>query len=305
MTSALLLLTAGGVVLSWRPCQSGRGAAPRSAVALLLGATAAVWAGSFGLVVNVIAGDVGGTLPACGTLWRQLLAGQLAWWETMLIAAWALLVPGRGIAALTIAGMRSRRLASNLRAAGVTPATAPTAPDRTFIVPGLSTTAVTLGVLRPMILVDQHFWDQATPLQRRIVLAHEQGHRHGRHVLLDGTARLLLAALTPLPPARAAYECVRRHLEALADDAAVRSLDARTVGVELGRIALADAPRAGLGASGAALWRVERLLNPAVPVRRIGSVLLLTAAFAVGLVVVLEQTAHALAPVANANFCPV
>jgi hypothetical protein len=39
--------------------------------------------------------------------------------------------------------------------------------------PGLGTTAVTVGVLRPIIAVDAAFWTAATPLERAVVLVHE------------------------------------------------------------------------------------------------------------------------------------
>lgn len=305
MTAALALLVGAVGVLVWRPCQSSRGAAPRSAVALLLATGLGVWVGSFGLVATVIGGNVGGTLTACAALWRQLLAGQLAGWETAFVAGWLVALPGRGIAVLVLGGVRSRRLARTFRAVGVTPACGASVPARTFIVPGLSTTAITLGVLRPVILINDRFWRAASPTQRRVVIAHEHGHRRGRHVLIDGAARLLLAGLRPLPSAATAYDCIRRHLEALADDAAVRTHDAHTVGVEIGRIALSQPPEAGLGASGAALWRVQRLLEPRTRHLQRISVVILAAILSLGVVVVLGQSAHALGPPADAQFCPV
>lgn len=304
MISALLLLVAGLATSLWRPCRWLQGRAPRSAIALLLAAAAAVWAGSLGVLVDVVSGELGGTLAACGVLWRQLLAGQLAWWESALVAVWILALPGRGLWSLTAGGLRSRQLLRRLHVAGVTHSHGPDVP-RARVVPGLSTTAITLGVLRPVILVDATFWRTATPIQRQIVLAHEDGHRRGRHVIVDGAARLLTAGLAPLPAARRAYECVRRHLEALADDAAARRHDRRTVGIELGRIALAAYPAAGLGASGAALWRVERLLAPANSLGRAALLGAATAMLGVGLAIVLVGTVHALGPVVNPQLCPV
>ncbi len=303
---ASLLLAAGLALVVWRPCRRGQGHAPRSAIALLLAAAGAVWVGSLGAVVAVVSGEFGSTLAACGVLWRQLAAGQLAWWETSLVGAWLLALPGRAMWSLVAGGLRSRRLLGKLQAAGATPSAQAAAAPRTFLVPGLSTTAVTLGVLRPVVLVDAGFWRMATPVQRQVVLAHENGHRRGRHVLIDGTARALTAGLAPLPAARQAYDCVRRHLEALADDLAARLGDRRTVGVELGRIALAAYPTAGLGASGAALWRVERLLVPAQsPLLRAVSLGAATTPLVVGLLIVLANTVQALGPVANPQFCPV
>jgi hypothetical protein len=171
----------------------------------------------------------------------------------------------------------------------------------------LSTTAITLGTLWPLIVVDEDFWRTSSPLQRRVVVAHEDGHRRGRHGVIEGVARVLTAGLAPMPCASAVYECVRRHLEALADDAAVRCHDRATVGVQLGQIALASYPTAGLGASGAALWRVERLLSPNRPPSRRLSLALapVTAVLVFGMMFVVGETVYGLGPVANPQFCPV
>jgi hypothetical protein len=304
---SVFLLVAGLVIVVCRPCQRAAGRGPRSAVVLLLAATGAVWVGSLGVVVSVVSGDLGGTLAACGVLWQQLLAGQLAWWQHVLVAAWIIGLPGRGAWALAAGGLRSRRLLRTLLDAGPAPAAGDALPARTLVVPGLSTPAVSLGVLRPVILVDADFWSAATPLQRNIVLAHEDGHRRGRHVLVDGAGRALTAGLAPLPAAGAVYDCLRRHLEALADDAAARRHGRQNVGVEVGRIALVSAPTLGLGAAGSALWRVERLLTP--PSRRSlvtrVAVQILSAVLGAGLLVVLADTVAALGPVASPQFCPV
>jgi hypothetical protein len=303
----MLLLAAGLVSVVCRPCQRAAGRGPRGAAALLLAATGAVWVGSLGMVVAVVSGNLGGTMAACGLLWRQLLVGQLAWWQHGLVAAWIIGLPGRGAWALVAGGLRSRRLLRTLRDAGFAPAGSDALPARTLVVPGLSTPAVSLGVLRPVILVDADFWSAATPLQRKVVLAHEDAHRRGRHVLVDGAGRALTAGLAPLPAARAVYDCLRRHLEALADDAAARRYGRHNVGVEVGRIALAAVPTLGLGAAGSALWRVERLLTP--PPRRslVTRVVLLviSAVLAVGLLVVLADTVAALGPVVSPQYCPV
>ncbi len=304
---SVLLLAAGLASVVCRPCQRAAGRGPRSAVALLLVATGAVWVGSLGVVLAIVSGELGGTMAACGVLWRQLLLGQLAWWQHGLVAAWIIGMPGRGAWALAAGGLRSRRLLRTMRDAGFEPSGIDALPSRTLVVPGLCTPAVSLGVLRPVILVDAGFWSSATPLQRKVVLAHEEAHRRGRHVLVDGAGRALTAGLAPLPAASAVYDCLRRHLEALADDAAARRHGRHNVGVAVGRIALAAAPTLGLGAAGSALWRVERLLTPP-PRRSLATRLILlaiSAVLAAGLLVVLADTVLALGPVANAQYCPV
>ncbi|MGH3665519.1 MAG: hypothetical protein ACRDU8_05430, partial [Egibacteraceae bacterium] len=163
MTSSVLLLAAGLVMILWRPCRWMQGRAPRSAVALLLAAAAAVWVGSRGLIVGFVSGEFGGTLAACGVLWRQFLSGQLAWWETSLVVAWILALPGRGLWSLLAGGLRSRRLLGRLKAAWATPSAHGADVPGPLVVAGLSTTAITLGVLRPVVLVDAGFWRTATP----------------------------------------------------------------------------------------------------------------------------------------------
>lgn len=307
MIASVVVLVGGLLMASWRPCRWGQGRAPRNAVAMLLAATAAIWAGSLGVVVTLVSGELGGTLAACGVLWRQLVAGQLAGWESALVALWLVAVPGRGAWSLAACSVRSRRLRRSLRAAAVAVPREECATPRVVLAPGLSTTAITLGMLRPLIVVDEDFWRTSSLLQRRVVVAHEDGHRRGRHAVIEGVARVFTAGLAPLPFAAGVYECVRRHLEALADDAAVRCHDRTTVGIQLGQIALGSYPPAGLGASGGALWRVERLLTPnRLPSRRLSLALApATAVLVMGMMLVVGETAYALGPVANPQFCPV
>ncbi len=125
--------------------------------------------------------------------------------------------------------------------------------------------------------------------------------------IVAAAAALLVAPLRPLPAADDLYECVRRHLEALADDEAVRAHGRETVGRALGRLALEAFPAAGLGATGACLWRVKRLLapNPA-PVRRDHWVMaVMVLVMAAMLLWTGAESANALGPVAGADFCSI
>lgn len=257
MIPAWLLLGSGLGALCWRPPWLGDGRAPRAAVATLMAAAAAVWVGSFAVLVNLIAAGADGVLAACDALWRQLLQGNLAWWQTAAMAIWAVALPVRGSVAGLSATRRSRRLLRAMTAV----ATGPVAGERrALLIPGLSTPAVSLGITRPVVLLDAAFWEAAAEHERDIVIAHENGHRRGRHALLDVASRLLAGGLSPLPGAASAQQSIRRHLEALADDAAARRHDRRTVGMVIARIALSSKPAAGLGAAGACPWRVRRLV---------------------------------------------
>ena len=305
MILSAVLLAAGVLVASWQPCQLALGRAPRSAIAMLLAATASIWAGSLGVVVALLSGEWGGTLTACGALWHQVMSGHLAGWQSAAIVSWMVAMPVRGTCSLIGGCLRSRRLRQSLGAAGVAVPEAECEVPRVILAPGLSTTAITLGIRRPVIVVDQEFWATSSPLQRQVVIAHEDGHRRGRHALTDAAARLLVAGLMPLSLAAGVYDGIRRHIEALADDAAVRRHDRRTVGIHLGRIALTSFPSVGLGSSGAALWRVERLLSPEPPAsgRLALALVSATAGLVTGLVIVLVETAKALGPVASPQYC--
>ncbi len=267
--SAMLTLMSLGI-LAWRPCRGREARAPHAAVAMLLLATAAVWVGSFGLVVHIIGGAGGTLVAACGSVLRSLLTGALGWWQSALLLGWVLLLPGRGLWRIgtDVAGSRPllRRIhtAPAILADTALPALGPTGRParRTVILRGLGTPAVTLGLMRPMVAIDARFWADADPTERSVVLAHEQAHQRGRHGVVDAAAQLLTAGLAPLPFVRHARDCIRRHLEALADDAAVRCHDTRLVGLTVGRVAVATAPRHGLGTSGDAVWRVRRLVAP-------------------------------------------
>lgn len=126
--------------------------------------------------------------------------------------------------------------------------------------PSLGTVAVTVGFLRPVVVVDPVRLSALPREQRRAVLAHEHGHARGLHPLVHLVVRALAAGLAPWPGATVARDEVRRYLEAEADDYAAR----RT-----GRLAVAGAIAAAggagrapaLGASGWPIWRVQRQLS--------------------------------------------
>ena len=317
MIHAAMLTAMGLGMLAWRPCRDLEARAPRAAVSMLLLSTAAVWVGSLGLVVEVItdaAGPAGTLVAACGTVLRDLLTGGLGWWQASLLLAWVVLLPGRGLWCVANDVIGSRRLLRRVRKApAVTPDVEPPAagaarrPRRlAVLVDDLGTPAVTVGLLNPVVAVDAAFWADADPTERSVVLAHEQSHQRGRHGVVDAATRLLVPGLAPLPFVRHAGDCVRRHLEALADDAAVRRHDPRLVGVTLGQVALAARPGHGLGASGDAVWRVQRLIAPSPTASWRDHAILgaSTATMAGTLVLGAVDTAGAVPLLLTPSFCP-
>ena len=309
------MLTAMGLgVLAWRPCRDREARAPRLAIAMLLSAAAAVWVGSFALVAQVLTGATGSGntfLAACGGVLVSLMSGALAPWQSALLVAWFVLLPGRAAwrvgADLLIAHRTLRRRGTAVEPVVGADGSRPRLFHRVVSIAGLGTPAVTLGVWRPVVAVDAGFWARAGAVERSVILTHECAHQDGRHGLVQIVTQALTSGLTPLPFARHVRDCVRRHLEALADDAAVRRHGADTVGRTLGQVALRVAPSHGLGASGDALWRVRRLIAPA-PAKSwqdlalLGSMVLMMAG---GLLLVAADTASAVPAWLTPSFCPI
>ena len=299
--SGAVLLASGLALILWRPCREREGRAPRAAVALLLLSSVAVWVGSFAVAVQFAAETSQGAWTACGLLWQQIVNGQVEAWRVLPLAAWVVAFGLRGVVGLTAHQVGLTRLGRELRLA----ATPVDGSDDVLMVAGLGTPALALGVLRPTILVDRDFWTRASAAARAVILAHERAHARGRHVLIESAATFLVAPLRPLPLADRVYECVRRHLEAIADDGAVRAYGRDAVGRALGHIALEAFPAAGLGASGACVWRVKRLLVPTDElVGRDRSVMAaMVLMMAVMIIVAGAETALALASATEATFC--
>lgn len=300
---AVLLLAVGVALVHVGPSRLHAARTPRNAVLLLLTAAAAVWVGSFGVVVALVSGVDDHVLTACGHVWRALVSGQLGWPHALLSAAWFVFFPVRG--AWSVA-RRVRDARTLLRRLMFAARPLPDAPAHAFLVPALSTPAVTLGTRRPKVFIDEDFWHGASPLERRVVLAHEAGHCRGRHALVETLTEFMLAGLAPLAVVDSVRASLRRHLEALADDAAVRIHGRRTVGVVLGRVALSAAPVSGLGAAGSScLWRVERLVTPSArpPWSERVATVGVVAVLSLSLVVVTGHAAMALGPVANPEYC--
>jgi len=227
-----------------------------------------------------------------------MLAGDVIWWRLLPLAVWFFVFGVHGAVALVGQQVALARTARRVLARGT-----PLATHAAFLVAGLGTPAVALGLLRPRVVVDVAFWQNAAPDERQVVLAHELAHTRGGHALIEAATTFFLAPLRPLAVADDLYECIRRHLEALADDGAARHYGRDTVGRALGKVALGAFPSAGLGTTGACLWRVKRLLAPreALVTRDrcvMGGMVLMMAVMLVGAG---ADTAGALGPVTGAD----
>lgn len=251
MTAALIMLAAG---LAGTYLVRGRSLAgsPRLAVAAHLVALVLTWAGILSAVAQTAAPGAG-VVGACGVLLASLWNGTASPGTLAGLAVYVLL-PVRGAlagvqAARTVTEVRRRLLVAGDRCPGH------------VAVLGLGTVAVTVGLLRPTIVVDRERFAALTASEQAIVLEHERGHIRGLHQLIDLLARALSAGLSPWRGARIAHEEIRRHLEAAADDYAARRSSPRRVARAIAVAAAAPAPSA-LGAAGWHVWRVQRLLDP-------------------------------------------
>jgi beta-lactamase regulating signal transducer with metallopeptidase domain len=236
-------------------------------------------------------------------LWRQLLAGDIAWPRVLPLMLWVLLFVGRAV----VAGIARREDQAALTRSARCGRRTRFGDSNVTLVPDLGTPAVTVGVLRASVIVDALFWAEAAESERRVVVAHEVAHLRGRHGLVEWMSRALIAPLLPLPVAGDIYDCVRRHLEALADDAAVRQHGRRAVGEALSAIALARTPVGGLGAAGDCVWRVRRLVAPARKRswKDLAIFVPLVAMMAIGVMGATADAAAALGPVAQADVCAI
>jgi len=136
------------------------------------------------------------------------------------------------------------------------------------------------------------------------VLAHERAHLRGRHHLVLAGAQAFDRAFPGVPLFGEARRQVTALVEMLADDAAARRHQRRTVAAALLHVAGARAPAAGLAAGGpTAVARVRRMLAPARPVSPAARILASTAVVAT----LLLPVAVAAAPAAAAtrlDYCP-
>ena len=205
----------------------------------------------------LLARDLSGPGPVirrCGALLSAVVADPLARPRvTLPLASLVAGVLGLGLGLLGAwrSQSASRRLAVAERGPLVTVASA----DRF---------AFTAGLLFPRVVISEGLVGAVPTGWCRIVLAHEEAHRRGRHPLLLFVVESLARGL-PLVPLRWGADAVRLALEFVADDHALAEVGTREdVAEAIAGMALA--PAAGTASfEGHEVWRCRRLLDPPGP----------------------------------------
>ena len=298
--AAILVGAAGVAVAVTRPAATA--AAPRLgavvevltlaaiglAPPLLLACAAAAvgtWSGGRGdMVAGVCVLAAGSAGPAQLALYglAAVLLARTSW------------LAARAAAAACRAGPRGRAMAAatpRLLPGGVTAS----------VVPSGQVAAWCGGLRRPQVVVTTGLLDLLAPAEQRAALAHEAAHVRLGHprILLAGA--VIGRSYRWLPPARLAWDRLRRDLEAAADDEAAAVAGTGPLLSALAKVALAAAPPATTGPARAGFadpedlrYRIRRLQAP--PARSARSALALGLAGAVltgGLAAAACQLLHA------------
>jgi Zn-dependent protease with chaperone function len=159
-----------------------------------------------------------------------------------------------------------------------------------YVLPVERPLAYAVGLRRPRVVVSQGLMALLSTEERRAALAHEVAHVRGGHPGLLFVGRVMTGAFGVLPPARRAFACLRRELEAVADDHAARTVgDPEVVARAIAKVSLAGAtfaPTVALADEPDLAYRVERLLGRHPQSRTRGVVALaVTGVLAIGVVV--------------------
>lgn len=249
MAAAVAMLVVGLSTPALLRRPSAQGVRPRLTIAAQLSGLVLVWAGVVGVATAVVwPGREFLELCRAVVSAPSLLLRPLPIAVLVLVAV---MLPGRAAVRTVEVAVANRRIRRCLnvpsRGVGV-------------VTTAMSTVACTIGAVRPRVVVDPVKLAELSDGERLAVLEHERGHARQRHGLVDVVAQALAAGVAPWPGARVALADVRRQLEAAADDRAARRTSPRTVVDAIVTVACGAPPAGALGASGSALWRVDRLL---------------------------------------------
>lgn len=257
MAAAVAVLLVGLCTPALLRGSSARGVRPRLIITAQLAGLVLLWGGVIGVVTSAAWPD-----HRFIELCRAAFTAQSSVLRPLPMAAVVLLtlvLLGRAAIRVVEVVAANRVLRRGLSAPS---------PDTGIVTASLDTVAYTVGVVRPQVIVDPVQLAQLTGSEQRAVLEHEHGHARGLHGLVDLIAQALAAGMAPWPGARHAHADVRRQLEAAADDRAARRTGRRTVAGAIVAVACSPPPAGALGASGSALWRVDRLLRAPTRDRR-------------------------------------
>lgn len=232
-------------------------------VPLLLGITVGAgvfWPGMLGHVLHLCHCDSGVVGTGHGSVLHPELSGVLLPWAAALLVA-LLIPPLRALRA----GLRKQR-AIRATLSATPPATGEADPRLRALPMGIAN-AVTVGLLRPEILVDRDWWWSLSEVDRRIVAAHERSHRRHRDPLALLAGRVCTAWL----PARrrdALLSILALQMETRADRAAACAADDPTTVADLlvrAHRGATPAPARALTFVGAHLERRVRALVTSEP----------------------------------------
>ena len=190
------------------------------AVPLLLGITVGAgmfWPGMLGHVLHLCHCDTGVVSTGHGSVLHPELSGALLPWAASVLGL--LLVPP---ARVLRSGLRRQRAIREMLPD--TPTTDEETGDRILSVPMGIANAVTVGLLRPEILVDRAWWRSLSKEDRRIVCTHEQAHKQHRDPLVLLIARVATAWL-PGRRRDVLLSVLALQMETRADRAAARAAD--------------------------------------------------------------------------------
>ncbi|CAN5120830.1 M56 family metallopeptidase [soil metagenome] len=140
--------------------------------------------------------------------------------------------------------------------------------------------------------------------QLRAVVAHEHAHLDEHHDVVLASVGALYRALPHLACVKFGHLEMTRLVEMRADDIALRASDRITLARALVNLAQGDTPAGALGAGGAALARLHRLMKPRRPISW-GARLLAGSAAVALLVIPMMLVAEPAAVVAMMHYCPI
>lgn len=232
-------------------------------VPLLLGITMAAgvfWPGMLGHVLHLCHCDTGVVSTGHGSVLHPELSGELLPWAMVLLVA-LLISPLRALHT----GLRRQQ---TIRAAlSATPGAKGETGAQLRALPMGIANAVTVGLLRPEILVDRDWWQSLSELDQRIVATHERSHQRHRDPLTLLTARVCTAWL-PRSWRDALLSVLALQMETRADRAAACVADDPTAVADLlvrAHRGVTPAPAHALTFVGAHLERRVRALVATEP----------------------------------------